>query len=88
MAGSGSHVVDVAALPQLFRSLQVLYDRSKLDKWTDARLSSEMSFADFCLAYFLFVQAPAPMDSVEDQHRHRIVQLQQSGHVRLCTRPP
>ncbi|RHZ03813.1 hypothetical protein DYB31_010578 [Aphanomyces astaci] len=82
MAGSGSHVVDVAALPQLFRSLQVLYDRSKLDKWTDARLSSEMSFADFCLAYFLFVQAPAPMDSVEDQHRHRIVQLQQSGHVR------
>ncbi|RHZ15587.1 hypothetical protein DYB26_015670 [Aphanomyces astaci] len=88
MAGSGSHVVDVAALPQLLRSLQVLYDRSKLDKWTDARLSSEMSFADFCLAYFLFVQAPAPMDSVEDQHRHRIVQLQQSGHVRLCTRPP
>ncbi|ETV98042.1 hypothetical protein H310_09336 [Aphanomyces invadans] len=90
ITGGGDHV-NVVALPQMFRSLQVLYDRPKLDKWTDARLdnspSEQLSFADFCLAYFLFVQAPAPVESDEERHRHRIVQLQQSGHVRLCTRP-
>ncbi|RHY27943.1 hypothetical protein DYB32_006415 [Aphanomyces invadans] len=36
ITGGGDHV-NVVALPQMFRSLQVLYDRPKLDKWTDAR---------------------------------------------------
>ncbi|KAF0688922.1 Aste57867_19547 [Aphanomyces stellatus] len=80
-------LMPLAQLPQAFRSLQILYDRSKMDKWMAARPTETLSLPDFVLAYFLFVQAPMPVSGDEETHRHRIVQLQQSGHVRLCTKP-
>ncbi|KAH9090216.1 hypothetical protein LEN26_018976 [Aphanomyces euteiches] len=74
-------------LPPAFRALHVLYNRQKMDKWMEARLNTSLLFSDFVLAYFLFVQAPEPISNDQDAHRFRIVQLQQSGHVRLCSKP-
>ncbi|KAG9415701.1 hypothetical protein AC1031_000081 [Aphanomyces cochlioides] len=76
----------LANLPPAFRALHVLYDRQKMDKWIEARLNTSLLFPDFVLAYFLFVQAPEPISNDQDAHRYRIVQLQQSGHVRLCSK--
>ncbi|OQR92299.1 hypothetical protein ACHHYP_03845 [Achlya hypogyna] len=80
----------VKSLPRFFRDLYVRYDDAALDKYMAARTETSpgLSFAETILVYFLFVTEPEPIATTEMYHKHRIVQLQHSGHVRLCTKSP
>ncbi|EQC36058.1 hypothetical protein, variant 2 [Saprolegnia diclina VS20] len=83
-------VCPLLQLPLVFRELFVRYDGTALDRYMAARKeqTTGLSFPEFLVIYHLFVTEPEPVQTTEQVHRYRIVQLQQSGHVRLCTKPP
>ncbi|OQS06562.1 hypothetical protein THRCLA_01399 [Thraustotheca clavata] len=77
-------------LSSIFEELYVRYDKDALSRYIVANepKTSGLTLAESLLVYFLFVQEPEHVTANEEYHKHHIVQLQQSGHVRLCTKPP
>jgi len=91
----GSKARPLTVIARAFRSLKIDFDPIKLDSWCSHRFNSGNSallFSEFVVAYLLFIKVSRR--SKRDKglcneglhHKNRIVQLQDSGHVRLSTR--